>query len=69
MATNEQVAASLHCCPDRDHAIEELEADVASQRHGLIRELRKVARAHSAAPVAARMNRDAFLRAVRSDGP
>jgi hypothetical protein len=68
MATNEHVAASLRRFPGRDHAIEKLEADVASQRRDLIRELHAVARAHSAAPVAARMSRDAFLRPVRSDG-
>jgi hypothetical protein len=65
MTTNEHVAVSLRRCPDRDYAIERLEVDVASQRRDLIRELRAVARAHSAAPVTARMTRDTLLRAAR----
>ncbi|HEY2373273.1 MAG TPA: hypothetical protein VGH82_12165 [Gaiellaceae bacterium] len=65
IATNEQVSSSLRGYRDRDHAIEQLEADMASQRRELIQELLAVARKHSAAPVAARMIRDEFIVGLR----
>jgi hypothetical protein len=65
MATNESVAACLSCYPDRDEAIAQLQADVERQRHDLVRELRALARASSAASVAARIQRDAILLGAR----
>jgi hypothetical protein len=61
LTTSEQVTASLFRYPYRDAAIESLEADIASQRRGLIRELLGVGRANSAPLVAARIQRDAAL--------
>lgn len=61
MTVNEEVTASLFRYPFRDHAIERLETDIASQRRELIRELLAVGRADSGQLVASHMRRDDAL--------
>lgn len=61
IGTNERVASALRRYPQRDAAIEALEADVSRQRRDLVADLRAVMRERSAPQVAGRMRRDAYL--------
>jgi hypothetical protein len=61
MTANEQVTTFLLRYPHRDHAIERLEADIATQRRELIRELLAAGTSNSGRLVAAHMRRDTAL--------